>query len=235
MALPDYYNIYQKRLNRYGLNYQERVLTQRREVFERRLLKSVYRIDFDYNDQTYPATFERYKQDETEIMRYLFTTYDLTIPNGTVLMLPDPIGIYEHSTDTELDYPEYAGNKPIRDSDENSELRPWMIYYLEDTGAKGYNRYVMLKMTHFLTWKDRDRIDRSTYGYMYGQEDNMLKDELKSRSRMDPLYTEALKMSFFVIPANEHLRKDDYFIIKKDTNNKVLEEYYRVVGYDIQS
>jgi hypothetical protein len=66
---------------------------------------------------------------------------------------------------------------------------------------------------------------------MYGQEDNMLKDELRSRSRSDVLYTEALKMSFFVLPTNENIRKDDYLTIGEGK----LKEAYRVTGYDIQS
>ena len=70
---------------------------------------------------------------------------------------------------------------------------------------------------------------------MYGQEDNMLKDEIRSRSRMDTIYGENLKSSFFVMPANQYVRKDDYFIINKDINHKKLTEYYRVTGYDIQS
>ena len=59
----------------------------------------------------------------------------------------------------------------------------------------------------------------------------MLKDELKSRSRMDTLYVENLKSSFFVIPTTPFIRKDDYIIV----GEKPLQEYYRVTGYDIQS
>ena len=66
---------------------------------------------------------------------------------------------------------------------------------------------------------------------MYGQEDNMLKDEIRSRSRMDTLYGENLKASFFVMPVNQYVKKDTYFII----GEKPLQEYYRVTGYDIQS
>jgi hypothetical protein len=66
---------------------------------------------------------------------------------------------------------------------------------------------------------------------MYGQEDNMLKDELRSRSRMDTLYTENLKMSFFIMPTNEFIRRDDYLEIGEGA----LKEAYRVTGYDIQS
>ena len=59
----------------------------------------------------------------------------------------------------------------------------------------------------------------------------MLKDELQSRSRSDARYTENLKGSFFVLPTNEFLRKDDYLEVGEGR----LKEGYRVTGYDIQS
>ena len=198
-----YYDIYLKRLNRYGNDYQTRTQNKRERDFENYLLKSVYRIEFEYDTKINPATFERYKQDETETLHYLLTRVDVNIPNGTVLMLPN----------------------------KDDELKPWMIYYLEAIKASGYNRYIVLKMTHFLKWKDREGNSRSSWAYMYGQEDNMLKDELQSRSRSDARYTENLKGSFFVLPTNEYLRKDDYL----EVGEGALKEGYRVTGYDIQS
>ncbi len=198
-----YYDIYLKRLNRYGNDYQTRTQNKRERDFENYLLKSVYRIEFEYDTKINPATFERYKQDETETLHYLLTRVDVNIPNGTVLMLPN----------------------------KDDELKPWMVYYLEAIKASGYNRYVVLKMTHLLNWKDREGNSRSSWAYMYGQEDNMLKDELQSRSRSDARYTENLKGSFFVLPTNEYLRKDDYL----EVGEGALKEGYRVTGYDIQS
>ena len=198
-----YYDICLKRLNRYGNDYQTRTKNKRERDFENYLLTSVYRIEFEYDTKINPATFERYKQDETETLHYLLTRVDVNIPNGTVLMLPN----------------------------KDDELKPWMVYYLETIKASGYNRYVVLKMTHFLNWKDREGNSRSSWAYMYGQEDNMLKDELQSRSRSDARYTENLKGSFFVLPTNEYLRKDDYL----EVGEGALKEGYRVTGYDIQS
>lgn len=201
----DYYkDVYLKRLNRYGIDYQSRIQGERERNFELLLLKSLYRIDFDYNGEQIPGVFERYKQDETETLHYLLTRTSINIPNGTILMLPN----------------------------KDKELKPWMVYYLEHINASGYNRYIMLKMSHLLTWTARDGQEHSTWGYMYGQEDNMLKDEIQSRSRSDARYTENLKMSFFVVPVNEYIRKDDYLVIGKDTP---LAEAYVVTGYDIQS
>lgn len=198
-----YYNIYLKRLNRYGENYQTRIQNKREEEFEYYLLKSVYRIDFEYEDEIHPATFERYKQDETETLHYLLTRTTLNIPNGTILMIPD----------------------------KDNKLKPWMIYYLEAIRASGYNRYVVLKMTHFITWKDRKQEERSSWAYLYGQENNMLKDELQSRSRAAARYTENLKLSFLIMPLNEFIKKDVYLEIGEDP----FKEGYRVTGYDIQS
>ena len=198
-----YFDIYKQRVDRFGRDYQSRVQGEREHLFDLYLLKSIYRVDFEYNGQHYAGSLERYKQDETEDRQYLLTNIHLKIPNGTILEIVD------------------CKNRKVH----------WMIYYLEDIKASGYNRYIVLKMTHFLTWKARDGSTQTSWAYMYGQEDNMLKDELKSRSRMDTLYTENLKSSFFILPTNPCIRKDDYFII----GEKPLQEYYRVTGYDIQS
>ena len=198
-----YYEIYLKRLNRYGMDYNSRVQNQREREFEHYLLKTTCRVDIEYNDETIPASFERYKQDETETLAYLLTRRATDIPSGTIFMIKNQKGIE----------------------------KPWMVYWLEEIQASGYNKYIMLRMTHNIEWKDRDGNIQTSWAYMYGQEDNMLKDELRSRSRSDVLYTEALKMSFFVLPTNENIRKDDYLTIGEGK----LKEAYRVTGYDIQS
>ena len=198
-----YFDIYKKRVNRYGLDYQSRVQGEREHLFDLYLLKTIYRVDFEYQGELHSASFEKYKQDETETLHYLLTHIDLNIPNGTILMIPD----------------------------KDKVNKPWMVYYLENIKASGYNKYVMLKMTHFFTWRDRNGENRESWAYMYGQENNMLKDEIRSRSRMDTIYGENLKASFFVLPKNQFLKKDDYLII----GEKPFQEQYRVTGYDIQS
>lgn len=196
-------NVYMKRLNRYGLDFQSRLQGQREAVFEDLLLKSIYRTDFEYNGETVPGLFERYKQDETETLHYLLTRVNMNIPPGTILMIPNKDGIE----------------------------KPWMVYWLEEIKASGYNRYIMLKMTHYLTWTGRDKNIYNTWAYMYGQENNMLKDEIRSRSRSKTIYAENLKLSFFVLPKNEHIKKDDYFVIGEGN----FKEGYRVTGFDLNS
>lgn len=196
-------DVYLKRLNRYGYDYQSRIQAQREEVFEGKLLKSVYRVDFEYEGELHPGTLERYKQDETETMQYLLTRVGLDMPSGTILMIPD----------------------------KNMKEQPWLVYWLESIKASGYNRYIVLKMTHLITWRDRSGSTRSSWCYLYGQEDNMLKDEIRSRSRSDVIYAENLKSSFFIMPTTEFIRKDDYLEIGEGA----LKEAYRVTGYDIIS
>lgn len=196
-------DIYKKRVNRYGLDYQSRIQREREELFDLYLLKTIYRVDFLFEDEEIAGSLEKYKQDETQTLQYLLTKTNVNIPNGTILMIPDKDKI----------------------------KKPWLIYYLEDIKASGYNRYIVLKMTHYLTWTARDGSQQESWAYMYGQEDNMLKDEIRSRSRMDTIYAENLKMSFFVMPTTPKIKKDDYLEI----GTGELKEQYRVTGYDIQS
>ena len=198
-----YFDVYKQRVNRYGHDYQSRLQGKREHNFELYLLKSVYRVDFEYRGCKHPGSLERNKQTDTKTLQHLLTRVDLNIPNGTVLNIPDKDGIEQ----------------------------PWMIYYLENIEASGYNRYIVLKMTHKIKWLGRDDQWHESWAYLYGQEDNMLKDEIRSRSRMDTLYAENLKSSFFVAPLNEYIQKDCYFIV----GEKPFQEYFRVTGYDIQS
>lgn len=86
-------------------------------------------------------------------------------------------------------------------------------------------------MTHYLTWTARDGSTQSSWAYVYGQEDNMLKDEIKSRSRMNVLYRENLKLSFMVMPKNPYIKKDVYFEIGEGA----FKEGYVITGYDLLS
>lgn len=198
-----YFDIYKLRVNRFGNDYQSRMQGMREYNFDLYLLKSLYRVEFFYEGKHQVGSLERNKQDDTETRQYLLTHTNLKMPSGTVLKIVTEDGRDQY----------------------------WMIYYLENIRTSGYNRYIVLKMTHFLTWTARDGSTQTSWAYMYGQEDNMLKDEIRSRSRMDTLYAENLKSSFFVMPKNSKLRKDDYFIIGEEP----YQEFYRVTGYDIQS
>lgn len=202
-----YSDIYLKRVNRFGTDYQSRVEGSREYLFEDYLLKSIYRVNFIYNGQTHPGSLERYKQNETRTLQYLLVRRDLIIPNGTMLEITDL----------------------------HNQVSKWMVYWLEDIETSGYNRYVVLSMTHIIHWVDRNGITQTCNAYLYGQEDNMLKDELKSRSRSDTLYGENLKLNFFITALNENINKDDYFEVSLEGATTQIIDPYVVTGYDRQS
>ena len=195
-----YNNVYKRRLNRYGTDYQSRIQAQREKEFEGKLLKSIYRVDFKYDNQTHPATLEKYKQDESQLMQYLLTRADLDIPNGTILMIED----------------------------KNLEEQPWMVFWLESLKASGYNRYIVLKMTHYIKWRDRDGQVCETWCYFHGSGDSALKETVKTTGT---IYVEDSNARFAVMPLNENLSKDDYIEIGEGK----LKEAFRVTGYDIHS
>ena len=195
-----YDEVYLKRLNRYGTDYQSRVQAQREREFEGKLLKSVYRVDFEYGNETHPGTLEKYKQDETQLLQYLLTRVSLNLPNGTILMIPD----------------------------KDSKLQPWLVFWLESIKASGYNRYILLKLTHYITWRDRNENVRSTWCYFHGSGDSALTEIIKATGAV---YAEDGNTRFAIMPTTEYLRKDDYMEIGADP----LKEAYRVTGYDIHS
>ena len=77
-----YESVYQRRLNRYGLDYQSRIQKQRERDFDNYLYKTIYRVDFKFNGELLPGSLERNKQDYSETQGYLLTKIDVKIPAG---------------------------------------------------------------------------------------------------------------------------------------------------------
>ena len=193
----DYFDIYKRRLNRYGLDYQSRVQGQRDRNFDDYLLKSIYRVDFWYNDTFTPATLERYKQDYSETQCYLLTRRDLEIPNGTVLMVESRDG----------------------------STKPWMIWWKEEIEASGYNRYVVLKMTHLLTWRDAENVQHEQWAFFSGPGNSTISNTIKSSSG-EAIYSENNNLHSFITSYNSSIIRDTYFEVsyKETTNGYVVTE-----------
>ena len=199
--MSDYYkNVYLRRLNRYGSDYQTRIQNQRERQFESKLLKSVYRVDFEYDGEEHAATLEPHKQDETQLTQYLLTRVSLNLPNGTILMIPD----------------------------KDFELQPWMVFWMESIKASGYNRYIVLKMSHYLSWYGQDGEKHSTWAYLHGVGDAKMVETLKM---IGAVYAENDNNTFIIFPQNEFMRRDDYI----EVGEGALKEAFRVTGYDIHS
>lgn len=186
----DYIDVYKKRLNRYGLDYQSRIQGQRERDFENYLLKSIYRVDFKYDNMYVPATLERYKQDYTETQCYLLTRRNYIIPNGTMLEVESQ-----------------NGNKQM-----------WMVWWLEQTEASGYNRYVVLKMTQMLTWRDPEGKEHTQWAYFAGPGTSTISDTIKSSSG-EAIYKENNNLHMFITSYNDAFVRDAYLEIKKEEAN----------------
>lgn len=180
--MSDYYEIYRRRLNRYGLDYQSRIQNQRERDFDNYLYKTIYRVDFQYDGQFYPASLERYKQDHTETQGYLLTKVDVKLPSGTVLMIQS----------------------------QNGKETPWMVWWLEQIEASGYNRYVVLKMTHLLQWEAEDGTVCEQWGFFSGPGTAAIKDTTRS-STGKPIYNENNNLYTFITAYNPTIVRGLYF------------------------
>lgn len=198
-----FYDLHEKRLNRYGENYESRVQGKREREFENLLSKSIYRINFTYDNLTIPAILKPMRQDETKVLHYLLVRTDFNIPPGTLVDLPNKDEVF----------------------------KPWLIYWLDERVASGYNRYVVLAMTHLMEWEDDKNQKFSSWAFMTGQRQNMMIDTTKSRSRSMTLYTESVKGNSLILPVNQNIKQDTYFKITQFG----ITEGYRVTGYDIHS
>ena len=187
----DYIDVYRRRLNRYGLDYQSRIQGQRERDFDNYLLKSIYRVDFWYDNMYIPATLERYKQDYTETQCYLLTRRELEIPNGTMIEV--------ESQD---------GRKQV-----------WMIWWMEHIEASGYNKYVVLKMTHELTWRDADGNEHTAHAYFSGPGASAIIGTLKSQSG-ESIYKEETNLHMFITAYDKSLKREVYFENKQGETNE---------------
>lgn len=198
----DYHDIYLKRLNRFGTNPQQRIQGHREFEFEVYLKKSAYRVTFEYNHCCHTGSFEKYKQDTTSTYHYLLTNVHLIMPAGTILMLPNKDHIPE----------------------------PWMIFYLEDMKASGYNRYIMLKITDTVFWIGDDGRTHESFAYLCGPAKGLIRDIPKQFSPA-PIYAEDENRYFFIMPRQPNLTKDLYIEI----GHKPFQKCFRVVELDFIS
>lgn len=187
MSNNGYYSAYQRRLNKHGNDLQSRIQGQREHNFDNYLLKSLYRVDCKYQDITFPATLEKYKQDHTETQCYLLTKISEKIPCGTILTI---------------------------EKNGTEHTHKWMVWWKEQIEASGYNRYVVLKMSDEFTWTtDKDTI--IMWGYLSGPGSSLIRDTLEG-SASAPLYRENQNLYMVIMPYNSQIKIDTYMEITLD-------------------
>lgn len=190
----DYFEIYKKRLNRYGHDFQSRVQGQRERNFENYLAQSIYRVDCEsvnINDKpnSFSAILERNRQDYSETQGYLLTPVTQKLDNGTILKVITGFNANEH------------GSPKLMQDDEY-----WMIWWLEEIAVSGYNKYIVLKMTHKLSW---DGGKTFHLAYLSGPGTQSMQDTSKS-AQNSPLYRERTTLYTFITPYAADLQKESY-------------------------
>ena len=95
-----YEDVYLKRLNRYGVDFQSRMQGQREENFKRQLMKSVYYVEFEYEGKMREGELTPMRQNETKTMQYLLTNVHLDMPNGTILFIEVKARAESHKSGT---------------------------------------------------------------------------------------------------------------------------------------
>lgn len=200
--MSNYYNeVYHLRLNRYGLDFQSRIQNQREKDFDNYLLKTIYRVDFEHDGKNHSGSLERYKQNHTETQGYLLTKRDLSLPNGTML------NIISH----------------------NGDRARWMVWWKEAIEASGYNKYIVLKASHLITWTAPEG-DFEQWAYFYGPGTSKIEDVAKT-STDKPVYLENNNQHMFITSYNKLLEKDQYFEVTFENRR----QGFVITGYDFHS
>lgn len=148
-----------------------------------------------------PGSLERNKQDYSETQACLLTQIDAIIPNGTVLMIKS----------------------------KDRTVTPWMVWWLESIEASGYNKYIVLKMTHYLKWKDSDTVHEQ-WAYFSGPGTAAISDAVRSATGK-PIYSENNNLHTFITTQNEAICRDLYFEVTQGN----ITQGYVVTEFDINS
>lgn len=180
-----YHEVYKKRINRYGLDFQSRIQAQREKDFDAYLYKTIYRVDFEFEGQMYGGSLEHSEQDYTKTYAFLLTQVNVEIPNGTILFLISKDG----------------------------SQTPWIIWWKERLEASGYNKYQVLKMSHQFVWEtEENRYEQ--WGFLTGPGYSKIELSVESATAK-ALYRENDNLYTLVTPYNKNLTIDQYFEIEE--------------------
>lgn len=104
-----------------------------------------------------------------------------------------------------------------------------MVWWLEQIEASGYNKYVVLKMTHFLEW-EIDGTKQAQWAYFFGPGSSTISDTVKS-STGKSVYNENNNLHMFITTQNETINRDLYFEVTQGN----ITQAYVVTEFDINS
>ena len=207
-----YDNVYKKRLNRFGNNFQSRVQGQRERMFEEYVQSSMNQTSFEVrapqgvniDKVKIYGVLERNKQDYAETTGYLLVPFTVTVQ-----VSPEETQTFNVEEELKL-----APGMILDIVSLNGQHTDWMIWWKEKIESSGYNKYLVLRMTNTISWYHNDTEHTQKF-FLKGPGRSMITDTLKS-SASDIYYTENLNKYALVSATNEYLLKGDYLEIDVD-------------------
>ena len=196
--MSDYIEIYRKRLNRYGKDYASRIEGKRAREFEDFLLKTPNRVDFEYKGDLVAGVLEQYKQDHSETQGYLLTTRETELPSGTIITFKN----------------------------KNNQNQNWMVWWQEQIKTSGYNRYVILKMSHLIEWS-KDGVKNKQWSFFSSPGARAVRDTAISGAE-GARFMENNNSYMFITPYHKDFTRDSYL----EMPNGEQVSAYRVVEFD---
>lgn len=88
----------------------------------------------------------------------------------------------------------------------------WMVLYKSDLVGNGYNEFIMMKMTHLVSWKDRNGDKHESPAYYYGPMTEKIYDMLRTYLK-GVVYNESNKYTHLIMPRNQYIMRQDYMVI----------------------
>lgn len=207
-----YFDIYRKRVNRYGNNLQERIQGKKEHDFEVFMSKSPNQVTAWDDDLTeakaYKAVLQTKEYDQDEVVDYLLVPLDREIPMGTVIYTKD------------------ARHKTVTYEDKIYSARRWINYAIDPYTSTGYNRYTVVELESELSWV-LDGIKYTSFAHATGggsgARDKNINLKFKTQFSEAGVYLPNKRYSI-VMPTNEHLKKNMKVTLGGET--------WKVTGFD---
>ena len=206
----EYFNIYKKRVNKYGSTHQDRIQGKKEHDFEVFMKKSpnLVRARDGEDGEFYDAVLQTKEYDQDEVTDYLLVPLSRKIPMGTIIYTED-------SRHTEVFYEE----KPY-------SARRWINYAVDPYTSTGYNRYTVVELESELSWV-LDGIKYTSFAHATGggsgARDKNINAKFKVQFSESGVYLPNKRYSI-VMPTNEHMKKNMKVTLGNET--------WKVVGFD---
>lgn len=208
-----YFNIYRKRVNRYGNNIQERIQGKKEHDFEVFMNKSPNKVTAWNNEiileKGYSAVLQTKEYDQDEVVDYLLVPLEQEIEMGTI--------IYTYN----------ERHKNIKYEDKkNPGYRRWINYAIDPYTSTGYNRYTVVELESELSWV-LDGIKYTSFAHATGGGSGARDKNINLKFRVQ--FSEAgvylpNKRYSIVMPTHPTL--------KKNMKVSLGGEVWRVAGFD---